>query len=153
MILPQKEIPVINIGRYRGMKIDQLPNSYLRWLVMQDFPKEWIDCAREKLAQSDFSDTYLSVSRHAVDMFSKRFLKDWVDEFAIDLHQKGVNQAVGLGTYIVNRAQEAWDKGKDISKHRHEKDGIIKVYKNIKWVFGVNPKYPDFKDVITVMEL
>lgn len=146
--MEKNQIPVITIGRYRGMKIDSLPNSYLRWMMGQDFPKEWLECAKEKLANSDFDDTYLSISRHAIDMFSKRFLSEWVkDNQFLD-----VEKTIGLCTYMVNRAQEAWEKGSDTSKHRHEKDGVIRSYRGIQWVFNINPKFPDYKDVITVMD-
>jgi hypothetical protein len=116
-------------------------------MMGQDFPKQWLECAKEKLANSDFDDTYLSLSRHAIDMFSKRFIRLWeAANFKLD-------ETVGLATFMVNLAQEAWDKGEDVSKHRHDKDGVIKAYKGIKWVFNVNPKFPDYKDVITVMEI
>ena len=48
-------------------------------------------------------------------------------------------------------AQEAWDRGEDVSRHRHQDDGVIKDWQGVKWVFGVNPNYPDYRDVITVM--
>src|SRR3990172_2144006 len=77
---PDEEMnkPVITLGKYAGKRIDTLPNSYLRWMITQDFPKEWMDCAKEKLEQSDHSDLNLNISRHAIDMFSKRFLTLWI---------------------------------------------------------------------------
>lgn len=138
--------PVINVGRYAGTPIDKLPNSYLRWMLTQDFPKLWLDCAREKLAQSDYSDLYLHVSRHAIDMFSKRFFSHWIVEA-----RKG-EEGKGLGTFVAEFAAEAWEKGEDVSKRRHKDDGTVKLWKGIKWVFGVNPNFPDYKDLITVMD-
>lgn len=141
-----KVAPVITLGRYAGTPIDKLPNSYLRWMVSQDFPKAWLECARKKLEASDYNDIYLHVSRHAIDMFSKRFLSIWVSAEA----DKG-EDAKGIATFIATLAQRAWEEGEDISKHRHQDDGIVKRYGGIKWVFNVNPNYPDYKDVITVM--
>jgi len=149
----EKEVPVITIGKYRGMKIDQLPNSYLRWMVMQQgMPEEWLECAKNKLKQSDYDNTGINISRHAIDMFSKRFLHQWVKENNIDVESSNL-KAVGLGTYMAHLAQKAWENGDDISKHRHPTDGIVRVYNGIKWVFALNPKYPEYKELVTVMEL
>lgn len=141
-----KTVPVINVGRYAGTQIDKLPNSYLRWMLFQDFPKEWLDCAREKLAQSEYSDTYIHVSRHAIDMFSKRFFSLWITEA-----RKG-EEGKGLGTFVADLASEAWEKGEDVSKRRHQDDGIVKLWKGVKFVFDVSKQFPDYKDVITVMD-
>lgn len=139
--------PVITVGRYAGTPIDQLPNSYLRWMITQSFPREWLEAARRKLEQSDYNDTYLSLSRHAIDMFSKRFLALWIESEA----KKG-EDGDGLATFLVKLAQAAWEHGKDVSKHRHQDDGVVKQYGGIRFVFGVNPNFPDYKDVITVMD-
>lgn len=146
MDTPAIKIPVIDVGKYAGAPIDALPNSYLRWMLTQDFPKEWLECARTKLEASDYSDIYLSISRHAIDMFSKRFLWMWLKS-----ENKKGDDAMGLGTFIATLAQEAWDCGRDTSKHRHKGDGVVRSYKGIQWVFGFNPHYPDLHDVITVM--
>lgn len=142
-----KPVPIIDVGRYSGTPIDQLPNSYLRWMIAQDFKKEWLECAKEKLEQSDYNDLYLHVSRHAIDMFSKRFLFKWIQSE----NEKG-GAGDGLATFITKQAQEAWEKGEDVSKHRHQDDGVVKLYRGAQWVFGVNPNYPDYRDVITIMD-
>ena len=136
----------MQVGRYSGVAVDKLPNSYLRWLIAQDFSKLIVDAAKQKLDESEHSDLFINVSRHTVDMFSKRFLGLWVNSEA----DKG-EDAVGLGTFIATLAQQAWEHGEDISKHRHQDDGTVKLYKDIKWVFNVGLNYPDYKDVITVM--
>ena len=138
--------PIITVGRYAGTPIDQLPNSYLRWMISQDFSQEWLEIARKKLEESEYHDLYLNVSRHAIDMFSKRFLSLWAQSES----EKG-EEAVGLASFIADLAQKAWDNGEDISKNRHKDDGIVKEFEGIKWVFNINPKYPDYKDIITVM--
>lgn len=140
-------IPKMEVGRYAGNPIDQLPNSYLRWIIGQDFPKPILDAAKTKLSQSDYNDLYLHVSRHAIDMFSKRFLFKWLQSE----NDKG-DAGDGLATFITKRAQEAWERGEDVSKHRHQDDGVVKALGGIQWVFGVNPNFPDYRDVITVME-
>lgn len=137
-------VPKITVGRYAGTPIDKLPNSYLRWMIGQDFPKAWLEIARKKLEQSDYNDTYLSVSRHAIDMFSKRFLDRW-------LKTEARKDGDGLATFLVKQAEQAWEKGADVSKRRHQDDGIVKEWEGIRYVFGVNPNFPDYKDVITVM--
>lgn len=138
--------PILKVGRYAGKAIDTLPNSYLRWLITQKFPKNILDAANKKLMNSDYGDLYLNVTRHAIDMYSKRFLFTWIQR-----ENYAGNKAIGLATFIAKSAQEAWDKGVDVSKHRHADDGIIKEYDGIQWVFGVNINYPEYKDVITVM--
>lgn len=137
---------VITVGKYAGTPIDQLPNSYLRWMMGQKFPKAWLVIAKMKLDESDHSDTYISVSRHAIDMYSKRFLHLW------SAHIRALgDEGDGLGTFIATQAQEAWNKGSDVSKHRHKDDGTVKDWLGIKWVFNMNPDFPDYKDLITVM--
>lgn len=161
------------VGRYAGKRVDQLPNSYLRWVIMQDFPVDIVEAAKRKLAQSDYNDEYITVSRHAIDMYSKRFLDRWwkpmlvigIDVGVEDLQAGKVIESdnlvvkdkprgdmVGLATHIALEAKEAWEQGKDASKHRHAKDGIIRVYEGIQWVFAVSPHFPDYKEVITLME-
>jgi len=141
-----KIIPTITVGRYAGTKIDTLPNSYLRWMLTQDFPKPWLDCAKEKLDESDYSNLHLNITRHAIDMFSKRFINIWLN----DVRVKG-DEADGLGTFIAKLAEEAWEKGDDISKRRHLSDGIVKSYLGITFVFVVSERFPKYKDVITIM--
>ena len=136
----------MKVGRYAGIPVDKLPNSYLRWLITQEgFPKNILEAAKHKLEESDYNDIYLNVSRHAIDMFSKRFWRLWADS------EDSFPPDEGLATFIAKFAQEAWDKGEDISKHRHQDDGIVKDWQGIKWVFRVNQNFPDYRDVITVM--
>lgn len=145
MPLPEKS-PVMNVGRYAGKRIDELPNSYLRWMLTQDFPKMYKDAAEKKLSASQHNDIYLNVTRHALDMFSKRFLHLWLKVEARSA------DGVGIGTFVARLAQEAWEKGEDTSLHRHQDDGFRRDYQGLRWVFQVAEGYPDFKDVITVMD-
>ena len=138
--------PIMQVGRYNGKPVDTLPHSYLRWMIGQNFPKVIVEAAKKKLESSDYSDLHLNVSRHALDMFSKRFLHLWS---ASEGH-KG-EDAVGLATFVATMAQEAFVIGMDVSKHRHQDDGVVKLLNGLRWVFNVNPSYPDYKDVITVM--
>lgn len=110
-------------------------------MISQDFPKEWLDIARKKLSESPYSDEYLNVTRHAYDQFSLRFLSMWQTD----------GQEMGIGTFIVKRAEEAWKAGEDVSKHRHQDDGIVKLWRGVKWVFRVSPMFPDYKELITCM--
>lgn len=142
----KKSVPKMIVGKYAGIPVDQIPHSYLRWIIGQDFPKDILEAANKKLEQSNYSNLYLNVSRHAIDMFSKRFIELWLAS-----EGKKEEDAIGLASFITTLAQEAWDKGTDVSKHRHQDDGIIKEWQGIKWVFNVNPTYPDYRDVITVM--
>lgn len=141
-----KPMPKMTVGRYAGTDVDKLPNSYLRWLIGQDFPRDILEAAKAKLAQSDYNDLYLHVSRHAIDMFSKRFLFKWLQSE----NDKG-DAGEGLATFIAKRAEEAWKRGVDVSKHRHQDDGVVKALGGILWVFAVNENFPDYRDVITVM--
>lgn len=136
----------MTVGKYAGTPIDQIPNSYLRWMVTQSFPRVFVEQALKKLSESDYSDIYLSISRHGIDMYSKRFIHNW----NAHIRAKG-EDGDGLATFITKEAQEAWEMGADVSKHRHQDDGIIKDWKGVKWVFRVNKQFPDYKDVVTVM--
>lgn len=137
----RKGVPKINVGRYAGTPIDQLPNSYLRWMLTQKFPREWLEIAKRKISESPYSNDYLNISRHAYDQFSLRFLGVWQSE----------GQEMGIGTFLVKRATEAWNAGEDVSKHRHQDDGTVKLWRGMKFVFAVSATFPDYKELITVM--
>ena len=62
------------------------------------------------------------------------------------------DKTTGLGTFIVKEAEQAWSEGIDVSKHRHQDDGILKELDGIVWVFNVSQQFPDYKDVITCYE-
>ena len=143
---PETPIPKIDVGKYAGTPVDQLPNSYLRWMITQDFPKALLDVAHRKLKESDYNDLHINISRHAIDMFSKRFWHLWADS------KDTFPPDEGLATFVAKLAQEAWEKGDDVSKHRHSKDGVVKKYQGICFVFGINPNFPEYRDVTTVMD-
>lgn len=136
-----RKIPIINVGKYAGTPIDQLPNSYLRWMLTQNFPDEWIKIAKEKLKESPYSNDSISISRHAYDQYSLRF---------INRFNSRRNKNMGFGTFIAKEANHAWKKGKDVSKHRHKDDGTLKEYMGIIWVFNISKTFRDYKDVITI---
>jgi len=136
----------ITVGRYAGKFVDTLPSSYLRWLITQNFSSDILEVAKKKLEESEYNDLHINISRHAIDMFSKRFLALWIQS-----EGKNGDDGDGLATFIAKLAQEAWEKGKDVSKHRHRDDGVVKELDGIEWVFGVNPSFPEYHDVITVM--
>lgn len=140
----QKTIPKINVGRYAGTPIDQLPNSYLRWILTQNFPKEWADIAREKLDKSTYSSDYITISRHTYDQYSLRFIDRW--------HERA-DKSMGIGTFVAKEADRAWEKGKNISKNRYKDDGILKELEGIVWAFDVSPHFPDCRDIITCYPL
>lgn len=146
------EIPVMPAGRYVGKRVDTLPASYLRWVISQKFAPEILACAKHKLESSDYNDLYLNVTRHAIDMFSKRFLTKWQrgveEQFEV---YKSMSKTDGLATFVAKCAQEAWEKGLDRSRFRHEDDGVVKEFDGIKWVFQQNKNYPDYKELITIM--
>lgn len=137
----------MQVGKYAGKRVDQLPNSYLRWMLTQKFPKEFLRVADRKLKESDHTEAALDISLHAIDKFSKIFLDNWIKEEL----SKPNGQGLGIGSYMAEIAREAWEKGKDVSKHRHADDGVIRLYKGIKWVFAINYDFPDYRIVITVM--
>jgi len=118
-------------------------------MIGQKFPPEILEIARKKLEGSDWSNEYVHVTRHALDMFSKRFLDLWLAVCKLRI-ETGV-EVPGLATFVAQYAKEAWDKGNDISKHRHQDDGTTKQYDGLKWVFSVNSQFPDYREVITIM--
>lgn len=140
------KIPVINVGRYSGTPIDQLPTSYLRWMLGQDFPAEWLAIAKAKVDASPFHNEPLTVSRHAIDRFSLRFAQLWQHHLAGKPEKPD-----GIATFLVKLAEDAWKNGSDVSKNRHQDDGIVKFHRGIKFVFNQNEKFPDYKELITVM--
>lgn len=142
-----QEIPVMTVGKYANMRMDKLPLSYLRWMMTQDFPKPWLAFAKKKLEASDFNDMKLSVTRHAIDMFSKRFIHVWIQSEG----QKG-DEGVGLASFIAMLADEAWEKGEYVRKPRHQDDGIVKELRGMRFVFKANPSFEEYRTVITIME-
>lgn len=142
----------MTVGRYAGKPIDTLPISYLRWMLLQDFPLNLIEAAKKKVDASVYNGDFISVSRHAIDMFSLRFMGRWRQAVEESLTQNGsMEKAPGFGTFIAKLAQDAWERGKDVSKHRHQDDGVVKELDGIKYVFAVSKHYPSYKEVVTVM--
>ena len=139
--------PIMKVGKYAGKRLDTLPNGYLRWLVGQDFPKEIADAAMAKLEKSEYHNEQMAVSRHALDMFSKRCLSMWLES------RERNPDADGIATFVSKLAVDAWEHGEDISKHRHQDDGVTKQKDGIKWVFSVNTNSPDYREVITIMPM
>lgn len=135
----------LEVGRYRNIPIDKLPLSYLRWVVTQKFSPEIIGAALDKLNKSDYNNTHMNVTRHALDSYSKLFLYIWVTHV-----EKEGQKADGFASFVTNEAIKAWEQGKDISKHRYEDDGIIKTLHGVSWVFHHNSETQEFKDVVTV---
>lgn len=132
-------MPKIEVGKYRGTPIDQLPNGYLRWMLTQNFPKQWKEIAKRKVNSSDFCDTDIDVSRHAIDMFSKRFLHKWKD------------RSMGLATYVTKQAEKALNEGECVTKIRHKDDGISRKLDGVTYVFTDAEDFPEYRRVITVM--
>lgn len=142
-----KPAPIMFTGKYKGIRLDQIPNSYLRWMLTQDFPTEFMDAAKKKINASIYDSSELHLSRHAIDVFSKRFITIWLESES----EKG-DDGEGLATFMTRLAERAWLQGRDVSKNRHEDDGIIKELFGLRWVFARNSALPDYKDVITVTE-
>lgn len=142
-------IPRINVGKYKGTPIDQLPVSYCRWMLGQDFPREWLEIAKAKVEASPTYNEPLNVSRHAIDRFSLRFLRLWNEHKQV-FHGKQ-EEADGMATFLVKLAEEAWQNGSDVSKNRHQDDGIVKLHRGIKFVFNQSQEFPDYRELITVM--
>lgn len=134
--------PVMHVGKYQGTRVSQLPLSYCRWIIMQKFPADIVAAAKKKVDSSAFSTLGINVSRHALDMFSLRFLDYWFESEARECGK-------GLGTFVAEYAERAWDEGKDVSKHRHQDDGLVKELDGIRFVYQVSPTFPEHKDVIT----
>lgn len=134
----------MRVGKFVGLRVDQLPNSYLRWMMTQSFPQEYMEAAKAKLERSQFNNDTVNITRHALDMLSLRCLTRWTDSCI------GVPRPEGVATFFAKLARKAFHEGKDVSKRRHVNDGIIKEYEGLRWVFGQNPSYPEYIDVITV---
>ena len=141
-----KKIPTIDVGIHAGIPIDKLPLSYLRWMLTQHFPKEWMEIAKKKVDASTLYQAKTIISMHAIDRFSLRFLKLWTEHrFARNVPQHGI------ASFIAIIAEEAWENGEDVSKKRYQKDGTIKLYEGIKFVFALNTEYEEYRELVTVM--
>lgn len=138
---PEKD-PVMPVGRYAGTKVSQLPVSYCRWIIMQKFGRDITEAAKKKVDASAYSDVHLSITRHALDMFSLRFLDYW-------LQSEAHSQGMGLASFVAEYAERAWAQGKDVSKNRHEDDGIVKELLEMRFVFAVSQEFPEYREVIT----
>lgn len=129
-------------GRYKDLPIDKIPNSYLRWVVGQPNMPDYVKIeANKKLEKSDHDDTDIEISRHAIDMFSKRFLNKWT------------NQNIGFGTFVAHSALEALIKGLVVGDERKIGKGVKIYFDDIVWVFGWDSNFPQYKNLITVMSV
>ena len=131
---------VMPFGRYKGVAVKQMPNSYLRWLVtVPSLPQVIRDEAQTKLNDSDFDKTDIQITRHALDMFSKRFLDKWTD------------RKIGLATFVAHYSVDALSKGMLIKDKRDLDSGLVMFYDDVVWVFAWPPEAPDYKSLVTVM--
>lgn len=127
-------------GKYQGMAVKSIPNSYLRWLItIDDVSEEIKKEAEEKLEASDYDSTDIQITRHAIDMFSKRFLEKWSDK------------KIGIATFVTRFAVDALAKGLMVTDQRPWGRGIKYFYDDMVWVFNWDDKYPEHKSLITIM--
>ena len=132
------EIPVMKFGKYAGVRVDQLPEKYCRWIMTQDFPEEITKWAREKMKSNTTDFCEFDVTRHALDSYSLRFMNNYFER---------KDRSVGFATFVAREANIAFEKGKNVSKHRHQDEEIIKEYNGMKFVFN---KKGEVKTLITV---
>ncbi len=130
----------MQVGKYKGIPVDQLPVSYCRWILGQDFPEEILNIAKKKVKESNTSQYEIDVTRHAIDKFSIRFLDIWKKE------RRGKND--GIASFLARRALEAYQQGEDVSKERHKDELLLKKHRDIIYAFN---KKSDIKILITVM--
>lgn len=135
-------IPTMPYGKYKGTKIDQLPNSYLKWMLGHDFPEEYLRYARKKVNTNVTSSIDINVTRHALDKFSLKYMHLWK---TVNLGN-GVYE--GLASYVARMAYQAFETGEDVSKHRRDDDEIRKKYQDITYVFNSKG---ELKTLITVL--
>lgn len=127
-------------GKYRGMAVKSIPNSYLRWLItVEGVPIDVKEEAEKKLEASDYDNSDIQITRHAIDMFSKRFLDKWND------------RNIGIATFVTRMAVETLAKGMMVTDERPWGRGIKYFYDDICWVFNWDDNFPEHKSLITIM--
>lgn len=121
--------PILKVGKYSGVPIDQVPMSYLRWMITQDFDKELVAWAKKKVGDSvKTSGAQVDVTRHAYDKYSLYFIDKWI-------HRR--DSTLGFGSFLANEAHFALKLGKDTSRpKRFAKDTHEVYYNGVKWVFS-----------------
>lgn len=136
--------PIFAFGKYKGVKVSQVPMSYLRWILGQTkFPAEFKEYAKYKIDKNKTTNADIDVTRHAYDSFSLRYLRLWQNS---NIGMLG--KQVGMGSFLAEMSQRAWEEGKDVSKDRHQDEELIKLYQGVKFVFNKDPSY---RVLITVM--
>lgn len=137
-------IPIMQKGKYRGIPVDKLPNSYLKWMLSSgfDFPEEQLRYARKKVNSNVTSSIDLNVTRHALDKFSLKYMHLWKPV------KLGNGVYEGFASYVARVAYEALESGEDVSKHRRDDDETRKKYENIIYVFNSKGEY---RTLITVL--
>lgn len=126
-----KMAPLLTFGKYKGVRISQVPMSYLRWMLSQKFSPDLLEYAKEKLVTNNTTNIDLDITRHAYDSFSVRYLGIWQNS-----NMGRLGKIIGIGTFLAEIANKAFIEGKDVSKNRHKYEEIIKEYQGIKFVFN-----------------
>lgn len=131
------DIPYMPVGKHKGKRVDTLPMSYLRWMLTKPFPEEILRVARKKVGEVPV-EIPMQFTSHAVDSFSLRHLNRWVNR---------EDKKIGMGRFLSLLAFEAFEKGEDVSKNRHDEEQTIKEYKGMRFVFN---KDGELRVLITV---
>lgn len=134
--------PIMQVGKYRGIPVDQVPNSYLKFMLAHDFPEEFLKYARMKVNTNVTSSIDINVTRHALDKFSLKYMHLWKPM------KLGNGVYEGFASYVSRMAYEALEKGEDVSKHRRDDDEMRKKHENIIYVFNSKGEY---RTLITVL--
>jgi hypothetical protein len=127
--------PILNFGKFKGLSIDKVPMSYLRFMLGHNFDKEYMDFARKKLETNKTSSQEIEITRHAIDKYSMLYLDRW-------------DKKIGLASFITEQVLIARAVGNDVSKNRFEGDSIIKEMDGIKYVFNSDGELPYLITVI-----
>lgn len=128
----------LSFGRHEGELITRVPVSYLKWMVREDTSQA--KQAEEELKRRGTETPDLEVSGHAIDRFSQRHLKLWLQ------HQKDEVSPVGLWTFIHRLAREAV-RCAGRRKPGEPKDDLTVNHRGVRWVFALGGAWPVVKTV------
>lgn len=122
----------VSFGRHQGELYTRIPVSYLLWMI--NVEHTYAHIAHAEIKRRGTVLPSVEVSHHAIDRFSQKFLKKWLE----------ANSDKGIAAYLHELAEKVWfEYAADRANHSSE----TIYFEGINFVFEIEGRWPVLKTV------